>query len=128
MTIAFVEPETKRLDLSDGAWIEVKKRLTFGEREQESSAALGNVKGQSGNKDVEVGLDWKSWKVERMLVWLVDWSARDKTGKPIKINRDSLGALDPESGDEIEAAITEHVKALEEEKKARSGKTEPVPV
>lgn len=114
----FVTPETVRLDLTDGDWIEVKRDLTFAEREQITAAAFSpSVAGP------EIGINWATAKIKRMLVWLVDWSFVDARGKSVAITQDSLGALDGETADEIEAAINGHVEARAAEKKAMAGKT-----
>lgn len=111
----FVAPESVRLELSEGDWIEVKARLTYGEQQRVTNAALGKVSGKlsSGITD-EVTLDLAHYAVERMLVWLVDWSFIDPRGKVAPINRDTITALDPETVSEIERALDAHIEAQAE--------------
>ena len=40
----FIKPDTTRLQLSEGDWIEVKKILTYGEQQRLSGAALTTIK------------------------------------------------------------------------------------
>jgi hypothetical protein len=43
----FVEPDTVRKELSDGQWIEIKTRLTYGEQKRlETGARDGQTVGQ----------------------------------------------------------------------------------
>ncbi len=128
MKLRFVKPATVRMELGDGEWIEIKDRLTFGERERLTSAGLRDLRGKQGSDDMSVQLDWAVFKLEKILIWLVDWSARDENDKPVKVSRDALAKLDQDSAQAIQDAIERHEAELEAEKNAQSGKTSPVPV
>lgn len=116
MGIRFVRPESTRLPLSEGHWIEVKEKLPFGESERlrgmnfqlrASSDSFGKGAGQD-----DLRIDMSAYKLARMEAYIVDWSARDDQDKPVKVSRDALAALDQESADEIEAAIDAHIEGL----------------
>jgi len=122
----FVTKETKRLELSDGDWIEVKMRLGFGEDTRVQAAYMGRMRGMNaGIAEAEVGLDFERGQVERFAVWLTDWSFRDENDKPVKLSRDAIKALDPDTVAEMEAALDAHVEALAEAKKAPDGTPKP---
>jgi hypothetical protein len=116
--VRFVQPETVRLDISDGEWIEIKKQLTWAEQQDFTNAGVDTkVSGP------EISVKWGDVALQRLLIWLVDWSLLDANGKNVPISRDSISALDTETGEEIVAAMNKYVAARAEEKKATAGKT-----
>ena len=106
----FVVPSTVRVDLSDGDWIEIKERLTYGEQQRLSSSALTRM---ISGEDAGIELDFEKHSLMRMETWLVDWSFVGPNGKPVGITRRAISALDPDTAAEIDAAITAHIEALE---------------
>lgn len=128
-----VPPETVRLPISDGDWIEVKKRLTAGE----ARAVMGRmVKSMSPGEKIQ--LDPIEVGRSKAIEYLYDWSLVGSDGKVIAIRDRSraeigqqLDALDGDSFKEITDAIEAHEKAMEaerEEKKLPSGSPEPVAI
>ncbi len=128
----FVQPETVRLPLSEGDWILVKKRLTYGEEQRLAAAALGKVS-RLDRGDAEVSLDMERFAVERLEIWIVDWSfwrhspECEDSGhctpdcQPVRFCRDAIAHLDPDTVEEIDAALERHIQEMEDAKKARSG-------
>lgn len=100
----FVRPETVRLDLSDGDWIEVKRTLSIGER-RKVYARSARYEGGHVVPDFEM--------VDKALVlqYLVDWSFVDDQDKRVPVTSDALDNLTPESWREIDAAIKAHEEA-----------------
>lgn len=111
----FVVPETVRLDLPGGGWIEVKERLTYGEEQRLTGAALTNVI-QGTDEQPEVGIDLERYNILRLFIWVVDWSPRDGEGNPMPVSKEAISALDPVVAEEIDDALTAHVKRLEASK------------
>ena len=122
----FVRPETVKLDLSEGDWLIVKRRLTTGE---ERRAFTRSVKPAEVGKRLEVNVD--AVAVAKVTAYLLDWSLVDDTGQVVPVRDAStadveaaLDALDPASFREIHDAITAHearqLEALANEKKTRS--------
>jgi len=117
----FVSSETVRLPLSDDQWIEVKKTLTAGEDRAYKSAGFKRVSQREGSTQNEVDVDWSAMAFARVEAYLVDWSAKNEsTGKDVPVTRAAIRNLDPESFEEIDAAIKAHADATAEEKKATS--------
>lgn len=118
----FVTPETQRLDLSDGDWIEVKKRLSISEQKRLESAIFAGIKGaadmtaETRAEDVEVMLDSAAAYMAKLELYLLDWSLCDGTGKHVKVTTGAIHALDPDTADEIMTALDGF---LEEEDKRR---------
>ena len=125
----FVRPETVKLDLSDGDWLIVKRRLTAGE---ERRAFTRSVKPAELGKRLEVNVD--AVALAKVVAYLLDWSLVDDSGAVVPVRDAStadveaaLDALDPATFREIHDAITAHeareLEALATEKKTRSGAT-----
>ncbi len=122
----FVQPEVVRLHLSDGDWIEVKKRLTVGEERTAFQAVVGEVNQATG---------WRKPNVEmvgiaEMVAYIVAWSFRDASDKPVAVTVNAIKQLDSASFSEIEKALEQHVQNVEAELEARKngpdGKNESV--
>ena len=116
----FVKPEEIKIELSDGDWIKIRKRLTVGEERAMMTAGFKRVHhGEGASGDIEI--DWPTNSLARAVTYLLDWSFKDDEGKSVECNGDAIKALDPEALDEINAAIDKHLEAMEQEKKATSG-------
>jgi hypothetical protein len=111
----FVLPNTIRLDLSEGDWIEVKERLTYGEQQRLAGGAMARATGM-GSESVGVDLDFERYNLLRVTTWLVDWSFVDPKDKQVPVSREAVAALDPDTMVEIDAALTAHIEALEASK------------
>ena len=116
----FVKPETVRIDLEDGEWIEIKKQLSHGELAHLAGSGLTHLTGSA-----EFVYDMERFEVTKIESWLVDWSARDESGKYVKPTRAAISALEPDDAQRIKQAIDDHVTKLQEEKKLKTGKPEP---
>lgn len=111
----FVAPETARIDLPGGEWIEVKKQLTKGERDKVNAMLIKEVR-----SDGRMTPDFEMMSKAEALAYLVDWSLKDGDRKiPIETDADKLSAINSmsvEGFDLISEAIAAHVKGMEAEK------------
>lgn len=124
-----VKPDEIKVDLvwnGEPFWIRIKKRLTTGEHRRTQiggwrSVSTNRPRG-SGPADPdatpEINIDWKVQGFTRAATYLIDWSLADDTDKKLPLTQDTIEALDPDVFELIENAITAHVTAMEEEKKA----------
>jgi len=125
-------PETLRLALTRGDWIDVKKHLTAGETRRVFRRMIR--KGATGDEidSLQVGLS-------KMVVYLVDWSITDADDQPVIIRgqsedvvADVLEMLDVDSFSEILKAIEAHERTMEdereEEKKTGTGNSKSNPI
>ena len=121
----FVKPEIVRLDLGDGEWIEIKKRLTVAEQRKLQTAGFNKISTPAdGSEDTpSVDIDWSRMTLARVLTYLTEWSIRDDKDKPVRITEATIGTLDPDAFAEIDDAIEKHIEAMEEEKKQKPGGT-----
>jgi hypothetical protein len=115
----FVSPETVRITLKDGFWIEVKKELTVGEQVKLDNAGMGRWTPGAAGRSIEI--DYAAMTMARVEIYLVDWNAKGPDGKDVKLSRSALEQLDTDSFVEIDEAIQAHIRAMVEEKKARAG-------
>lgn len=131
-----VAPDTARIDLvyraGDGSeypfTITVKKYLNVGEARRVMTAGWKGVKQTARGTDdqtPEISIDWKQQTFARTEAYLVDWSLTDDAGKKLSMKIDGLQALKSDVYTLIEDAITAHVEASTEEKKATTDEPPP---
>jgi len=119
----FVRPETVRLDLPGGEWLEVKRVLSIGEKH----ASFGKVVREM-RKDGSYAPDFERLAKAEVLSYLVAWSLRDDEGRPVRIDTEAqlLAALNNLSEDGfavISEAIGAHVKAMDAARDAEKNAT-----
>jgi hypothetical protein len=129
MPTRVVRPETKKLNISDGDWLLVKQRLNHGEQDAAFARRyIVDGVGPKANLLQQTGM-------AKVTAYLLDWSLTDLEEKPLVIRdqpiedvESCLNAIDPESFDEILAAINAHEIAMDlqraQEKKSRAGVTD----
>lgn len=102
----FVQPDVVRLSLSDGDWIDVKRRLTYGE----AQARIRSTYEMSEGRYV-VALE----KVDLadLVAYTLGWSLVDAGGKPVPFSEEAVKALDPASVRELTTALKAHIEAEE---------------
>lgn len=114
----FVRPESVKLDLKDGEWVEVKKALTVGEDRRFRSAGLKRLSGAGGGAGAAtVDIDWEEMALARVETYLLDWSAKDEKGKSVPVSAAAIRNLDPRDFEEIDQAIQAHIAREADEKK-----------
>jgi hypothetical protein len=121
----FVKPEIVRLPLSDGQFIDVKKRLSHGERED----MFTNMSPYVTPGEVST-ISRGTVRTEKVLTYLVGWSLTDE-GQPVNISPqvkreeriDTIRMLSTERFDEIFQAILTHEEGGAAGKKAPDGVT-----
>ena len=116
-----VKPETVRLTISDGDFIDVKKRLNHGEYD-DHLARISPF--QTPGEPVR--METRQIRTSKVIAYLVGWSLTDG-GKPIPYSTDmpenarvsELNDLDRETFTEIYQAIDAHEDAGDAEAEAR---------
>lgn len=114
-----VSPDMVRLSLSEGDWIEVKRRLNAGEqRAMFARMYLAGVDGLLRVNPLQQG-------IAKITAYLLDWSLVGPDGKviviadrPVETLASALDSIDPESFAEIRRAIDAHEEAMEAEREA----------
>lgn len=117
-------PETAKIDLPDGEWLLVKRRLTSGESRARTRAGVRS----------DGGYDLVAHGEATVLAYVLDWSVTDVSGTPVVIRdqpqsvlKAAVDNLEPESYTQILRAIEAHEEAMAkertEEKKQTTGET-----
>jgi len=114
-----VRPETVRVTLADGEWLELAKELTAGEYREMFVSQL---------KDAPMGsvpiMDMRQVGVSMVLAYVKEWSFIGSKGEPLPITRDWLLKFDQQTFDEVASAAglhhEERDKAAAERKNGRT--------
>lgn len=119
----FTTPIPQRIELEDSYgpfWIEVKRDLDTGDAKRFESAGLKSPVEVNGR--IISPIDWEIYDIDRVFINLMDWSLTkpDDKGRevPIRVSKDALRALEPETFDIISRAINKHIMERAAEKKA----------
>lgn len=118
----FQAPEVERIPLSDGDWIEIKRDLNAGDNRKLEAAGLKPPTVVEGK--IISPVNWETYDFERAVIFLVDWSFRDKDDKPVKLTIDALKALTTGDFNEVNTAIFRYVMTHAAEKAAHKAATE----
>lgn len=113
----FVRPEPQRLTLSDGKFIDIRKRLTHGETEDMYTR-------MSPHADV---LNRREVRTAKILAYLLGWSLTDDDGTPAPMaptlpeqtRLDTIRSLDPDRAVEMWHAIEAHEDAMDQARQAQ---------
>lgn len=114
----FVDPQSVRLSLSDGDWIEIKRELNAGEQRKVFAQQVKDYHADTGRPM----LDPEQVGRSRVGGYLLAWSFTDRSGKPIPITDGAIDNLDQPTYREIVKAIDDHEAAIDREyEKNRTG-------
>lgn len=120
-----VAPVTTRVALTDGDWIDLKRRLNIGEQRAAFAAVYGEIL-PSGARRPNIEMAGMS----QVLAYIVDWSFEDAQGKRLPCDTEArklaaVNSLDTETYQEIDTAVAAHIEAMEradtEAKKPQDG-------
>lgn len=114
--LTWTDPDT---GIQHTFWVKLKKRLTVGETKTIQTSGWTGVRPKSDG--AEIGLNWREQGFTRMTVWVTSWSLADENKTPLPVSRDVMESLHPDVFALIENAITQHIEALDDEKKAMTG-------
>lgn len=103
----FVTPETTRLDLGDGFWVEVKQQLTVKESAQVQASLIKSVE-SSGRVEPNFQELWKA----RIAAYIVDWNL-SHNGKAVPFTSAAVDNMSKPAWDRLEAVIQQHIEAME---------------
>lgn len=109
----FVVPDVVRLPLSDGDWIDVKRRLNIGEQR----AMFAQIY-KSKAADQPVQMDVSAVGVARVAAYTIGWSFTDAEGKPVAYSAQTIDALDTGTFAEVLDAVDAHIAREDEQRVA----------
>jgi hypothetical protein len=98
-----VKPETYRIDLGDGEWVDVRRHITTGDRAHINSRAMViaadmAMDGQ-GTRTARMTIDPGLWGLALLERMIVAWS------DPARVTPENIGRLPEETADKIRAEI-----------------------
>lgn len=114
--LRFVEPNIKRLPLSDGDYIDVKRELNARESRRVYARMIKGGQIESGEKAM---LDPEQVGFTKIVEYLTGWSFVDASGQPVPVSEDAVGNLDVDTLRELITAIDAHEEAVAAEKNKR---------
>ena len=110
--------EIDRLDLKDGDWIDIKRQMSYGDKDDLSRAMMriqvnaAKLRAASSNgaltedalaemSDVEVS----TGKLELLAINIKSWSFKDQKQEPLPVNRQTVRMLDEDTANLVLAEI-----------------------
>jgi len=119
----FADGSAIRLALPDGEWVLVRKELSYGQQRRLAAAAVTSIDpaAMEQGEVPRVPIDLAAFEIERLVLWLLDWSLTDVDGEAVHVSREAIENLTPATAADVNAALDRHVEALE-------GKGAPAPV
>lgn len=118
---AFAQLGIKRLlltDEEDGPWVEVRAEIGIRDQKRIESAILRGAQQVSseGAETVELKLDGSEVALVKLKTYLVAWSFRDQSDKPVRVTHDAIAVLRPEVGDLILEKLNAYLDEVAEER------------
>jgi hypothetical protein len=107
----FASGAAVKLPLSDGDWVLVRAELSYAQQRRLAAAGLSGVPDVLAEplRGRELTVDLAQYDLERLATWLLDWSFRDADGDKVVVSREAIEQLTPETGEEINAALSQYI-------------------
>jgi hypothetical protein len=109
-----------RLELSDGDWVSVRQELSYGQQRRLAASGLTGFD-QAAAAGERLRVDLAAYDIERLVLWLLDWSLEDADGDHVVVSREAVEALHPDTAAEINAALDRHIEGQEAKKAPTPG-------
>jgi hypothetical protein len=104
-----------RLELSDGDWVSVRQELSYGQQRRLAASGLTGID-QAAAAGERLKVDLAAYDIERLVLWVLDWSLRDADGEHVVVSREAIEALHPDTAAEINTALDRHIEGQEAKK------------
>lgn len=101
----FIGEETERLDLGAGEWVDIKKRMNWGDQQRLVASYMKLQTGQSVTPQVDVSLE--TGNMTLMVINIKGWNLKDDANKDVPVTSDAIASLDIETATKILNAINE---------------------
>lgn len=96
------DDEIDRVELGEGDWVDIKHRMSYGDQQK----VVGRfVKFGLAGKIPQAELDMQSAEILTLLLNTKAWNLKDREGKDMPINEESISNLDPATADIIKQEI-----------------------
>jgi len=119
----FVQPDTVRLDLSDGDYIDIKKELNAGENRRVFGRLVKDMRAGEA-----ITLEPEQVGLTKIVEYLIGWSFTDGDGRSVDLSEGAINNLDQDTYREISDAIDSHeAKVISERLSRKNGKAGTLP-
>ena len=108
----FASGAAMRLELSEGDWVLVRQELTYGQQRRLAASGLTGID-PAVTEGQRLRVDLAAYDLERLVLWVMDWSFRDDDGEPVVVSREAIEALHPDTARELNEALDRHIEAQE---------------
>jgi hypothetical protein len=113
------------VELVDGEWIEFKDRLNYGETQRLASSGITGLKSDADDVEIkELGIDFEKFQIDKLFMWITDWSIKGPNNKTARLSKDTFRRLDPEIAQEINDLLDAHIQSIENLKEKISSTNE----
>jgi len=96
----FIDPESVRIEISDGDWIEIPKELSIAD----------DIKFGRARSDNDF--------IAMLAIMVQEWSFVDRDGQKMPVGPDTISHLDRDTAFEIASAVAKHYSSMKDQKKA----------
>jgi hypothetical protein len=103
-----VRPETVRVVLADGEWLELAKELTAGENRDMVASQFKDSTNSQG-----VSIDWKQVGLSKVMAYVKDWSFVDFKGEALPITEEWLRKFDQQTFADVLDVVAAHDEAAD---------------
>jgi len=98
------DDEVERIELGDGEWVDIKRKMSYGDR-QKLIAYYAKLQTKLNSPDVDISLDMEAGSIMLLLLNIKAWSLKDRKGKPLPITKETIAMLDPDVARKLEQEI-----------------------
>lgn len=100
------EDELDRIEFDDGEWVDIKRRMSYGDDQALSAHYLKiRAKLEQLKPDVDVDLNIESGNIALLTLNIKAWSFKDKKDKPLPVNKTTIAMLDRDTSTRIVSEI-----------------------
>jgi len=125
MAFRFATAGTTKLDIGSDDWIEVRNELSVAEQRElqdKSFEATQEITPGNEDKTQKIAINWAKYSLHRSMAYITRWNAADAENVPVPVSMDTLGALDEDTMQRIETALTDFLEKQPKNEKRKSGR------
>ena len=88
--------DISRVDLGDGLWVDIKRKLSYGDQQKLLASYTKIDKFSDAEKVNDIKINFEEGNLAMLLIYIVDWNFPDRDGSIAVINKANISMLDPE--------------------------------
>lgn len=103
----FVTQGTDRIDIDEESWVDIKKEMSYGDKQQMTGAMMKMKVKVADGENAEPDITVDTGNVELLFINIVDWNFTNEKGEKVPVTRANIRNLNGAVGDTIRKAIKE---------------------